>query len=157
MTIPTTRTSVIIVGVALLTLACAGCSGGEKVVTKTDVANQISVKVNGIKPDSVTCPDNLKGQVGATLHCEFKNAGQTFGVNVTVTSVNGDDVEFSMVETVYKDDVANAVRDMVSQQHGRIDPVTCPTDLNATVGAAERCDITDRGVQYEIKVDDQPK
>jgi hypothetical protein len=120
----------------------------------------------------VTCPDNLKGQVGATLHCEFKNAGQTFGVNVTVTSVNGDDVEFSMVETVYKDDVANAVRDMVSQQHGRIDPVTCPTDLNATVGAAERCDITDRGetygatvsvtgldrgVQYEIKVDDQPK
>jgi hypothetical protein len=75
-------------------LAVAGCSGSvsinqEKTVAKADVADQISTKVNeksGRKPESVTCPGDLKAAVGASLDCQMTYDGQPYGVNVTVTN-----------------------------------------------------------------------
>jgi hypothetical protein len=66
-------------------------------VDKNAVANQISDQLSqqvGEKPDSVTCPDNLKGAEGATLRCNLKDGAQTYGVTVTVTSIQGGDVKF---------------------------------------------------------------
>ena len=51
----------------------------------------------------------LKGEVGAQLNCGMKIKGQDYNVNVTATSVKGDDVEFDMVETVDKNLVASKV------------------------------------------------
>jgi hypothetical protein len=75
-------------------LAVTGCSGSvsinqEKTVAKADVADQISTKVNeksGRKPESVTCPGDLKAAVGASLDCQMTYDGQPYGVNVTVTN-----------------------------------------------------------------------
>jgi len=72
--------------------------------------------------------------------------GQPYGVNVTVTSVDGDRVNFDIVETVSKDDVAKQISDQLAQQFGRTpEKVTCPNDLKGDVGATTRCELTDHG------------
>jgi hypothetical protein len=166
------------VGAATL-LVVAGCSfsvGQDKTVPKASVADQISTKVNdkaGQKPQSVTCPEDLKANVGASLDCQMTYDGQTYGVNVTVTSVDGDRVNFDIVETVNKNDVAKSISDQLTQQFGRTPDVTCPNDLKGDVGATTRCKLTDQGstygvtvtvnsveggdVKYGFKVDDQPE
>lgn len=170
------------VTVAATSMAVTGCSfsissNQDKTVAKSEVADQISDKVNdkaGHKPQSVTCPDDLKATVGASLDCHMSYDGQTYGVNVTVTSVDGSKVNFDIVETVNKDDVAKSISDQLAQQFGRTpDNVTCPNDLKGDVGATLRCQLTDQGstfgvtvtvtsvasddVKYGFKVDDQPE
>lgn len=169
----------IVVAVAAASMAASGCSfssNQEKTVSKADVAEQISTKVNekaGHKPQSVTCPDDLKAAVGTSLNCEMTDENQKYGVNVTVTSVDGDRVNFDIVETVNKDDVAKSVSDQLGEQFGRTPDITCPDDLKRDVGATTRCELTDQGttygvtvtvnsvdggdVKYDFKVDDQPK
>jgi mRNA-degrading endonuclease toxin of MazEF toxin-antitoxin module len=170
-----------IVAVAAASMAVAGCSfsvgsNQEKTVAKADVADQISAKVNekaGHKPQSVSCPDDLKAAVGASLDCQMTDDGQTYGVNVTVTSVDGSKVNFDIVETVSKDDVAKSITEQLTQQFGRTPEITCPDDLKGELGATTRCQLTDQGatygvtvtvnsvdggdVKYGFKVDDQPE
>jgi uncharacterized protein DUF4333 len=168
--------------VAATSMAVAGCSfsvsgNQDKSVAKGDVADQISAKVNekaGHKPQSVTCPDDLKATVGASVDCHMTYDGQTYGVNATVTSVDGDKVNFDIVETVDKGDVEKSISDQLAQQSGRTpDSVTCPNDLKGDPGATLRCQLSDQGstygvtvtvssvdnddVKYGFKVDDQPE
>jgi hypothetical protein len=99
---------------------------------------------------------------------------QPFNVNVTVTSVNGSDVKFDMVETLGKDEVASAIRRQVTQQVGKQpDSVTCPDNLKGVAGATLQCQLisgTDKygvlvtvtsvdagDVKFHFKVDDQPQ
>lgn len=102
-------------------------------VSKAEVARQITAKMTdaaGNKPESVTCPSDLPAEVGAELNCEMKIKDRTFNVNVTVTSVDGSDVKFDMVETVDKNQVANIISDKLFQRVGaRPDSVTCPDNL----------------------------
>jgi hypothetical protein len=161
-------------------VAMAGCAPNtpppENTVGKEDVANEIGAKVNehaGHKPDSVTCPGDLRAKVGAVLECQMTDNGQTYGVDVTVTSVDGDNVNFDIVETVNKDDVANQISDQLAEQFGRRPTVTCPDSLKGDVGATLRCQLQDQGstygvtvtvtsveggsVKFNFKVDDQPE
>lgn len=78
----------------------------------------LSAAAAGNKPDSVNCPNDLPAKVGAQLNCELKVKNQTFNVNVTVTSVDGDNVKFDMVETVDKKQVASEISDKLAQQVG---------------------------------------
>jgi Domain of unknown function (DUF4333) len=166
---------------AAVALVVSGCSfsastSQEKAVDKADVADQIGTKVNekaGHKPQSVTCPGDLKAAVGASLDCQMTDNGQTYGVNVTVTSVDGNKVNFDIVETVNKDDVAKQISDQLTQQFGRTPDVTCPDNLKGDLGATTRCQLQDQGstygvtvtvtsveggdVKYNFKVDDQPE
>lgn len=48
----------------------------------------------GRAPDAVTCPDNLKGERGATLRCQLTDGYEKYGVLVTVTGVDAGDVHF---------------------------------------------------------------
>jgi hypothetical protein len=153
------------------------CSSGPKMVSKDDIAKQISAKMTdaaGNKPDSVTCPDGLKGEVGAQLNCATKIKGQDYNVNVTATSVKGDEVLFDMVETIDKTLVASRLSDQLTEKVGRKpDSVTCPDNLKGNQGATLRCELKDGGqtygvtvtvtdvdagdVHFDFKVDDQPK
>jgi len=170
-----------LVALVAASMAAAGCSfsvgsNHESTVAKADVADQISAKVNekaGHKPQSVTCPDDLKATVGASLDCQMTDDGQSYGVNVTVTSVDGSKVNFDIVETVNKDDVAKSITEQLTQQFGRTPEVSCPDNLKGDVGATTRCQLTDQGatygvtvtvnsvdggdVKYSFKVDDQPE
>ncbi len=136
--------------------ACSCSVSSKHAVSKGDVANQITSKLTdaaGNKPESVTCPDDLTAKVGAQLNCTMKVKDQTFNVNVTVTSVNGNDVKFDMVETVDKDQVAKILSNKLTQQVGRKpDPVSCPDNLKGVEGATLRCELTDGGQKYGIAV-----
>ena len=82
-----------------VTAALVGCSTGPPIVAKDDVAKEISTQLEqqvGKAPEEVTCPEDLKGEVGATLRCELKDNSETYGVNVTVTSVEGTNVKFDL-------------------------------------------------------------
>jgi Domain of unknown function (DUF4333) len=71
---------------------------------------------------------------------------QNDGVNVTVSSVNGGTVNFDIVETVSKDDIAGQISTQLNQQFGHAPEfVTCPDNLflEGTVGATLRCTLTD--------------
>jgi Domain of unknown function (DUF4333) len=134
----------------------AACSSGPGMVSKDDIAKQISEKMTdaeGNKPDSVSCPDGLKAQVGAQLNCGMKVKGQDYNVNVTATSVNGNDVKFDMVETVDKNQVASKISDQLTQQVGsKPDSVTCPDNLKGVEGATLRCQLKDSGQTYGVTV-----
>jgi hypothetical protein len=69
-------------------------------VDKNQVASAINDNVTqqvGTKPESVTCPDNLKGVQGATLRCKLVTDGKTFGVTVSVTGVDAGTVDYHFV------------------------------------------------------------
>ncbi|HTX96235.1 MAG TPA: DUF4333 domain-containing protein [Mycobacterium sp.] len=144
--------AVVIAGVG----ACSCSIGSSHAVSKTDVASQITSKMTdaaGNKPDSVNCPNDLPAKVGAQLNCEMKVKNQTFNVNVTVTSVNGNDVKFDMVETVDKNQVASIISNKLAQQVGRRpDSVICPDNLKGTEGATLRCQLTDGSDKYGVNV-----
>ncbi|OBK27856.1 hypothetical protein A5634_21990 [Mycobacterium asiaticum] len=157
--------------------SCSVGSSGPKSVSKKDVAGQIINKMtdaNGNKPSSVSCPEDLPAKVGAQTNCEMKVKDETYNVNVTVTSVEGSDVKFDMVETVDKNQVAHIISDKLYQQVGqRPDTVTCPENLKGYQGATLRCELVDGTkkyginvtvievvggeVNFDFKVDDQPE
>ena len=167
----------LVMAAAATLAACSfSTSVGNTSVSKDDVQKQISEKVTeqgGTKPDSVTCPSDLKAEVGATLDCKMSDGKKNYGVNVTVTSVDGKTVNFDIVQTVDKDAVAEQISEQLTQQVGRApESVTCPSDLKGEVGATLRCELTDSGdtygvtatvtkvdgtnVKFDIKVDDEP-
>jgi len=136
--------------------ACSCSVSSTHAVSKGDVASQITSKMTdaaGNKPSSVTCPGDLPAKVGAQLNCSMKVKDQTFNVNVTVTSVNGNDVKFDMVETVDKYQVAGILSSKLTQQVGRTpDSFTCPDNLKGVEGATLRCELTGGGQKYGIAV-----
>ena len=75
--------------------ACSFSAGSSVAVDKNALAEKIAQQVGGA-PESVECPDDLKGEVGATTRCTLDDAGQTYGVDGTVTKVDGTDVEFDL-------------------------------------------------------------
>ena len=80
-------------------VACSFSAGTSVSVDKKDLAKEISAQIEkqvGRAPESVDCPDNLKGEVGATTRCTLNDAGENYGVNVTVTKVDGTDVKFDL-------------------------------------------------------------
>ncbi|MBA0046309.1 DUF4333 domain-containing protein [Mycobacteroides sp. LB1] len=155
-----------------------GCSFsiGSGDVKKSDVVGQITAKMtdaDGNKPETVTCPDALKAEVGAQTNCQMKVKDKPYNVNVTVTQIKGDSVNFDMVETLDKAAVASGISDQITQQFHKPDSVTCPDNLKGAKGATLRCEIKDDGqahgvtvtvtdvqggdVLYDFKVDEQPK
>jgi hypothetical protein len=79
--------------------ACSFSASTTPTVDKGELAKEISAQLQkqvGRAPESVDCPDDLKGEVGATTRCSLTDAGETYGVNVDVTKVDGTDVKFDL-------------------------------------------------------------
>ena len=85
---------------AVATVAACSFSAGTSVsVDKDELAKEISAQLDkqvGHAPESVECPENLKGEVGATTRCPLNDSGETYGVDVNVTKVEGTDVKFDL-------------------------------------------------------------
>jgi hypothetical protein len=69
-----------------------------------------------------------------------------------LASGDGDRVNFDIVETVNKDDVAKSVSDQLGEQFGRTPDITCPDDLKRDVRATTRCELTHQGTTYGFTV-----
>jgi len=151
-------------------------STSSTTVPKNDVASQITAKMtdaSGNKPQSATCPNDLPKKVGAQLNCtmQFKD-GNPVGVNVTVTSINGDTTNFDMAVLIDQKQITNYVNDRLTQWGHNPDSVSCPEDLKGVVGTTLRCTFTESGqtygvnlkvtsvngtdVKFDINVEDQP-
>ena len=179
------RRAFVLVGLFIVTVSAVAAGAyfftvlskpGPKSVSKSDIESQISQKMTdpaGNKPESVSCPDDLKPTVGAKLDCNMKVKGQIYAVNVTVTSIEGSTAKFDMELAVDKKDVAQEISDQLQQQTGeKPDSVTCPDNLKSLAGATLRCTLVDARqtygvnvtvtsvegshVKFDIKVDHQP-
>jgi len=79
-------------------LALSAC-GDSNAVAQADVEKQASdelTKVVGQKPDKIECPGDLEGKVGTEMRCELFSGGESIGLTVRVTSVDGGDVKFDV-------------------------------------------------------------
>ena len=83
--------------VSLLVFGLAGCGAAavDQKQVETRISDQLE-KQGGQRPDSVTCPDDLTAEKGATMRCELSAGGETLGVSTKVTEVDGSDVKFDI-------------------------------------------------------------
>lgn len=135
--------------------ACSFSAGSGLAVDKDELAKEISAQLEqvGHALQSVECPRNLKGEVGAQVRCEVTDDSEKYGVNVTVTKVEGTDVEFDITAFLDKDVVAERISRQLEHQVGRRpESVTCPDDLEGKVGDKLRCELADGGSTYGVNV-----
>ncbi|EST37487.1 hypothetical protein N566_12795 [Streptomycetaceae bacterium MP113-05] len=84
----------------------SGCSGEVHVGSTTPklsadkLADTVAEKLaatTGRPEPQITCPEDLEGKVGTTTRCTLTaDDGSTLGVSVTVTSVEGTQINFDI-------------------------------------------------------------
>lgn len=98
------RASRSVLAVAAVVLVTSGCSFSASVgptpkVSTDKLEKTISDKLEaqvGQRPDSVSCPDPLKGKVGETVRCSLTSGPTTYGMTVTANAVEGKKVSFDI-------------------------------------------------------------
>lgn len=92
------RTPRLLLAVAAAVLLGAGCSS-TTTVDRDDLEKEVSTQLEkevGTAPDDVECPDDLTGKKGETQRCTLTAGPDQVGLTVTVTGVDGTDVDFDI-------------------------------------------------------------
>lgn len=101
------------------------------------LANRISTAT---PPQSITCPGDLIGEVGKTEACEVMvNDTTSVQANVTVTGVNGSNIQYDFTPSMTQAQLEKAFSANVSAD------VTCDAGLDGTVGSSTTCQVTKDG------------
>jgi Domain of unknown function (DUF4333) len=140
----------------------SGCSvslgaHGKPTVSKgslqTDIAERLAAA--GERPESVTCKEDLVGEVGKTARCEVvMSPTNSFEPVVTVTRVDGATVDYEMTPAVSKEQLEKAVSRLVTTAAGvQVDSVSCQSGLQGNVGAVAHCDVDAGGVKLRRTVE----
>lgn len=147
---------------ALAVLAVCALAACSTVAPQDSIEQQITSQLG---TETASCPGDLDATVGTAMTCSATAGGETFDVKVTVTSLQGSDINFDIervgavpaapapadpTEEMTVDSATGAVdgpqvASAVSAELAAIagqepDSVTCP-DLPATVGASIRCQL----------------
>ncbi len=77
----------------LMSTACSTTSGVSADSLEGQLADALEKDV-GQRPDKIECPGELSGEVGATQRCTLTAGSDELGITVTVTEVEGSDVNF---------------------------------------------------------------
>ena len=130
-----------------LTGCSVNVSAGAPVVAKADLQKDISDRMEkgGQKPQSVTCKDDLKGEVGKNVTCEvtISDTNQIDAI-VTVTKVDGSTVSYDTAPALSKEQLEKSVARLVAgTASGVAESVTCESGLEGKQGAEAKCDVTD--------------
>lgn len=143
--------------VALAGLVGAGLTGcSASVKTETSVSTKASVSADDLQKDltarltnagmtanSVTCKDELVGEVGKTARCDVSFSDtNTVEAVFTATQVEGSTVSFDITPAMTKEQVEKAVAGLASAPSA-----TCASGLDGKVGETTDC---------EIMIDGQP-
>lgn len=143
--------------VAAAGLLLSGCSA--KVETSTSVSKQSSVSAEDLQKDltdrlgkagmtakSVTCKDELVGEVGKTARCDV-SFGDTNNVEAvfTATKVEGSTVSFDISPAMTKEQVEKAVAGIASAPSA-----TCAAGLDGIVGTLTTCEVTKDGTPSKV-------
>jgi hypothetical protein len=139
----------------VVVLGLAACSGA---VPKDDVATSISGKLaeQNIQAQSVTCPADLKAEVGASVRCEFLVDGQPVDAVATVSSVDGSTAHFDITteaRPIPKALLERKLTDEVGKQAGvAIESTVCTGDLQPQVGQQVGCTVSAQGESLDLDV-----
>lgn len=139
----------------------SGCSfsvGGDSTpkVTKDELQKNLTTKLTdaGTTPNSVTCQDDLIGEVGKTSRCAL-DLGPTDSIEalITVTGVDGTTIDYDATPSVTQQQLEASVSALLSQS-APVDAVSCDAGLEPTVGTGTFCTVTaeDIPVQREVTV-----
>lgn len=82
--------------VAIFTLSACGAM----VLSEGDVEKGVSdqyVEQVGEEPDEVDCPGDLDAEVDKSMKCTLTDGEEEIGLTVTITKVDGSDVEYDIV------------------------------------------------------------
>jgi hypothetical protein len=138
--------------VAVLATGCGDDDGGgSPVVSKESLQADISDRLAraGQPPGSVTCLQDLVGEVGRTARCDVV-MGETnsFQPVATVTGVDGTMVHYEMTPALSQAQLERAVARLVVESGGPpVDSVACEAGLDGTVDAIAYCDVDAGGVR----------
>ena len=78
-------------------VALAGCGDSTPTVDQSKLEDEISSKLEaqvGTAPDDISCPGDLEGKKGTEMRCTLTAGEDELGVTVTVTRVDGKQVNF---------------------------------------------------------------
>lgn len=143
----------------LLVLVCAGCgsSGAEVPEVSRDALQQdIAARLTeaGEAPREVTCHAELVGEVGRVAVCDVVISDtNSFQPVVTVTSVDGETVDYELSPALSQAQLEQAVRRLASNAGERVDAVACESGLGGDVGARAFCDVDADGVRARRTVE----
>jgi uncharacterized protein DUF4333 len=129
-------------------------------VSKDALQSDISQRLTtaGQTPQSVTCPDDLIGQLGQSVHCDVTmSPANSFEPIITVTGLEGTKVNYDVTPSVSKSQLEASVSQMVARStKSTPDSVTCQSGLDGKVGAVAYCDVSAGGASTRrtVTVDD---
>lgn len=128
----------------LLGAGLSGCSASFSVSTKASItADQLQKDLTdritqaGMTAKSVTCKDDLVGEVGKTARCDvsFSDTNNVEAV-FTATKVEGTTVSFEITPAMTKEQVEKAVAGLAS-----VPSAACASGLDGKVGETTKCEI----------------
>jgi hypothetical protein len=94
------RLAAALAAAAVTVAALSGCSVlGDRSVPESDLetaVKQLMEEQSGHPVESVTCDGDLPGEVDATVRCTATVDGETVGLVVTATDVDGNDVRYEV-------------------------------------------------------------
>ena len=140
----------VLAGVCALVSGCDATVGVghraavSKNALQTDIANRLAKA--GEQPQSVSCGQDLVGEVGSSARCEVQmSPTNSFEPVITVTSVDGSTINYEMSPALSKEQLEKAVSRLVADaSHAQVTSVTCESGLDGKVGAAAHC-VVDAG------------
>lgn len=154
----TTRTAAITAAIGSLVLlgtGLTGCSGSVETkstpsVSAADLQSNLTDRFSSdsTPPQSVTCKDDLVGEVGKTATCDvmFSDTNSVQAV-VTVTSVDGKTVNYDISPALSQQQLETAVSALASTP-----TVSCDSGLQGSVGSMATCEVTVNGVASKRRV-----
>jgi len=114
---------------------------------QTDIAARLAKA--GEQPQSVTCKEDLAGEVGKTTRCEVvMSATNSFEPVITVTGVDGSAINYEMSPAISKQQLERAVSRLVADaSRVQVALVSCESGLEGKVGATAHCEVDAAGVK----------
>ncbi|MCW2835711.1 MAG: hypothetical protein JWN68_3664 [Nocardioides sp.] len=89
----------LLMGPAVLLTMVALTACGANVVEQADVEKSVSDVLTeqvGTAPDAIDCPGDLEAEVGKTMRCTLTAGEDELGLTVTVTEVDGTDINYDV-------------------------------------------------------------
>jgi hypothetical protein len=148
--------TLVIAAMSAAGVALVGCSADVSVASTPTVSRQVlqsdiadRLAKAGQPPRSVTCEQDLVGEIGRTTRCDVvMSEDNSFEPVVTVTRIDGSTVDYEMAPALSQAQLEKVVAGMVAKSAGgRVDSVACESGLEGRVGAIAHCDVDAEGTK----------
>ncbi len=127
----------------LLGAGLTGCSATTS-ISAEDLQKRLTDEQAeaGVTPQSVSCNDDLIGEVGKTAVCDVVfSDSNSVEATASVTSVDGSNIAFDVSPSVTKEQLEKGITGNDDAQ-----AVTCDSGLDGAVGASANCEVTVNGM-----------